>query len=224
MGTPDRGPLKKRGSGKEAFGMPAAAGLDDALTAIEPEDALRAQVYRLIARFLSAAPGQPDLDAAAALQGDETPLGRAIATFAHIAGRSRAADVAEEYDALFIGLPRGELVPYGSYYLTGFLHEKPLAKLRQDMARLGVERDPAVREPEDHIASVTEIMAGLIDGTFGEPASLAEQKHFFETHIGSWAPYFFRDLQQAKSSILYSALGSVGSTFLEVEEGAFALD
>lgn len=204
--------------------MPVTAGVDEVVTAIEPEDILRAQLYRLIARFLSSPPSQPDLDAAASLLGDETDLGRAISTFAHIAGRSRTADVAAEYDTLFIGLPRGELVPYGSYYLTGFLHEKPLAKLRQDMARLGIERDPAIREPEDHIASIMEMMAGLIDGAFGEPAPIGEQKRFFETHINCWAPYFFRDLQQAKSSVLYSSLGSVGSTFLEIEEGAFALD
>jgi len=204
--------------------MPETAEVGSTATAIEHEDVLRAQVYRLIARFLSSPPGQPDLDAAAALQGDETAIGHAISTFAHIAGRSQVSEIAAEYDTLFIGLPRGELIPYGSYYLTGFLHEKPLAKLRQDMARLGIERDPAIHEPEDHIASIMEIMAGLIDGSFGAPASIAEQKRFFETHIGCWAPYFFRDLQQAKSSILYSALGAVGGTFLEIEEGAFALD
>lgn len=203
--------------------MPVTAGLKEANPAIEPEDILRAQVYRLIARFLSAPPTQSDLDAAAALEGNETALGRAIATFAHIAARSRLADVADEFDVLFIGLPRGELVPFGSYYLTGFLHEKPLAKLRQDMARLGIERDPAIFEPEDHIASLAEMMAGLIDGTFGTPASLDEQKRFFETHIGCWAPHFFRDLQEARSSVLYSALGTIGSVFLEIEERAFSL-
>lgn len=203
--------------------MPVTAGLDEAVSAIEPEDILRAQLYRLIARFLSAPPSQADLEAAAVLQGSETALGRAISTFAHIAGRSRSADVADEYNVLFIGLPRGELVPFGSYYLTGFLNEKPLAKLRQDMAQLGIERDPAIHEPEDHIASLAEIMAGLIDGSFGAPASLAEQKRFFETHIGNWAPYFFRDLQEARSSVLYSALGSVAGAFLDIEEGAFAL-
>lgn len=204
--------------------MPGTAPSNDAVSAVASEDLLRAQVYRLIARFLSAPPTQPDLDAAAALEGDDSAFGRAISTFAHIAARSQPNDVADEYQTLFIGLGRGELVPYGSYYLTGFLHEKPLAKLRQEMARLGIERDPAVREPEDHIASLCEMMAGLIDGSFGSPLPLSEQKRFFDTHIGCWASYFFRDLQQAKSSVLYSALGAVGSAFLEIEEGAFALD
>ncbi len=205
--------------------MPNAAGVSLAVSAMAPEDMQRAQVYRLIARFLSAPPSQPDLDVAAALEGGDTALGRAISTFAHVAGRTRPADAADEYRELFIGLGRGELVPYGSYYLTGFLHEKPLAKLRQDMARLGLQRDPVVHEPEDHIASLAEMMAGLIDGTLGDaPAPLSAQKHFFQTHLGCWAPYFFRDLQQARASILYSALGAVGSAFLEIEENAFALD
>ena len=204
--------------------MPSAASAEEAVSVVAAEDLLRAQIYRLIARFLSAPPSEADLGAAASLQGDDSDIGRAISTFAHIAGRSRASEVAEEYHVLFIGLGRGELVPFGSYYLTGFLNEKPLAKLRQDMARLGIARDPDIRDPEDHIASLAEMMAGLIDGAFGDPLPLDEQKRFFNTHIGCWAPYFFRDLQQAKSSVLYSALGAVGSTFLEIEEGAFALD
>ncbi len=204
--------------------MPSAASAEEAVSVVAAEDLLRAQIYRLIARFLSAPPSEADLEAAASLQGDDSDIGRAISTFAHIAGRSRASEVAEEYHVLFIGLGRGELVPFGSYYLTGFLNEKPLAKLRQDMARLGIARDPDIRDPEDHIASLAEMMAGLIDGAFGDPLPLDEQKRFFNTHIGCWAPYFFRDLQQAKSSVLYSALGAVGSTFLEIEEGAFALD
>lgn len=190
---------------------------------IAPEDVLRAQCYRLLSAFLSSPPGTAELQAGAALTGDDSDLGRAIAAFARVCGRSDPATVADEYHELFIGLTRGELVPYGSYYLTGFLHEKPLAKLRQDMSRLGIERDPDMRDPEDHIASVCETMAGLIDGTFGEPLSLEEQKAFFSTHIGSWAPVFFRDLEAAKASVLYGTLGSVGRIFLAIEEEAFKM-
>ena len=131
--------------------------------------------------------------------------------------------MAEEFQDLFIGLVRGELVPYGSYYLTGFLHEKPLAKLRRDMSRLGVEREQNVAEPEDHIASLCEMMAGFIDGSLGRPLALEEQKAFFSAHIGSWAPVLFRDMEAAKASILYATLGSVGRVFLEIEERAFAM-
>jgi TorA maturation chaperone TorD len=180
-------------------------------------------MYRLLARFLSGPPTAGDLRAAAALKGDGSALARTISAFAHLAGRAHPAIVKEEYQELFFGLGRGELVPYGSYYLTGFLQEKPLAKLRQDMERLGIAREAEVRDPEDHIASLCEMMAGLIEGQFGRPLPLPEQRRFFETHLGSWAGYFFRDLEAAKSSVLYSALGSVGRTFLEIEEGAFAL-
>ncbi len=131
--------------------------------------------------------------------------------------------MAEEFHDLFVGLVRGELVPYGSYYLTGFLHEKPLAKLRQDMSRLGVVREQNVAEPEDHIASLCEMMAGFIDGSLGRPLALEEQKAFFSAHIGNWAPVLFRDMEAAKASILYAMLGSIGRVFLDIEERAFAM-
>ena len=203
--------------------MPSAAGLAEPGLTVAPEDVLRAQAYRLLARYLSAPPTTADLKAGAALSGDDGDLGRAIHTFARVCAGSDAATVAEEFQTLFIGLARGELVPYGSYYLTGFLHEKPLAKLRVDMARLGIAREDGVHEPEDHIASVCEMMAGFIDGAFGTPLPLEQQKQFFQTHLLSWAPIFFRDLEVAKASILYSALGSVGRAFLAIEEGAFAM-
>ncbi len=84
-----------------------------------------------------------------------------------------------EFNALFIGLGRGELLPYASYYLTGFLNEKPLASLRHDMAARGMTRAPNVYEPEDNIASLMEMMAGMIVGRFGAPATLADQRDFF---------------------------------------------
>jgi len=190
---------------------------------VAAEDLLRAQCYRLLARFLSKPPSASELRAGAALRGDDSELGRAITAFARVCAGSDAASVANEFQDLFIGLARGELVPYGSYYLTGFLHEKPLAKLRLDMARLGVAREANVAEPEDHIASLCEMMAGFIDGSLGRPFSLEEQKAFFDTHVGSWAPVLFRDMEVAKASVIYATLGSVGRIFLEIEEGAFAM-
>jgi TorA maturation chaperone TorD len=187
------------------------------------EDMLRAQLYRLLARYLTSPPTDSGLAAGAKLVGDDSELGRAIAALATVCARCDAATAADEYQNLFIGLVRGELVPFGSYYLTGFLHEKPLAKLRQDMSRLGIAREASVRDPEDHIASVCEMMAGLIDGAFASPLSPQEQKRFYTAHVGSWAPLFFRDLESAKSSALYATLGSVGRIFLEIEEGAFAM-
>ncbi|MEL6288423.1 MAG: molecular chaperone TorD family protein [Pseudomonadota bacterium] len=190
---------------------------------ISEEDALRAQMYGFIAAFLSAAPSDEMLARGAALTGDDTPLGQAVGTFAHLCKRQSAEDVADEYQALFIGIGRGELLPFASYYLTGFLNEKPLARLRNDMQALGVAAQAKGGEPEDHIAAIFETFAGLIDGRLEAQASLGQQREFFDAHIQSWAPYFFRDLEGAKASVLYAALGTVGRVFLEIEETAFSM-
>lgn len=187
------------------------------------EDGMRADLYRLLARFLSSPPGAAELAIGAGIQGDGSNLGAAIDGLAKACRATDADQVATEFQDLFIGLARGEILPYGSYYLTGFLHEKPLARLRQDMERLGVERDPSSAEPEDHISSLLDIMAGLIDGSFGEPLTLDGQKSFFDAHIGNWAGVLFRDLEKAKAARLYAAVGKAGRAFMEVEAGAFRM-
>ena len=123
------------------------------------EDRTRADVYRLLSRILGAPAERAVLDVLSRLIGDTSPLGLTIDRLAAAARGSSPEHAADEYQRLFIGLGRGILVPYGSYYLTGFMHEKPLARLRADMAVLGIERDPTIREPEDHIAIVCETMA-----------------------------------------------------------------
>lgn len=188
------------------------------------EDALRAQVYDLLANLLSKPPPDDELKTLAGLSGDDSEMGRAITALARVAAGSDAVAVSDEYHALFVGIGRGELLPYGSYYLTGFLHEKPLARLREDMTSFGVKRADSVSEPEDHAASVLEVMAGLIDGRFGTAASLEQQKEFFDAHIESWMTVFFQDLAGASSSVLYAALAQVGARFLEVEAAAFTMD
>ena len=191
--------------------------------ALAPEDALRAQMYSFLARLLAGPPDAALLEAVSKMDGDETVIGKAMLSFAKIADRTDLAVATQEYNDLFIGLARGELLPYGSYYLTGFLHEKPLSKLRNDMRALGITRPGDVKEPEDHIAALMDMMAGLITGEFGEPASLADQKKFFEAHISSWASHFFADLEGAKSSVLYAALGTIGRSFMEIEATAFSM-
>ena len=191
---------------------------------VAAEERLRANLYMLLAGLLGRAPNADVLSATNQIIGDESELGQALGTLARVAGRAKVEAVAQEYQDLFIGLGRGELVPFGSYYLTGFLNEKPLAVLRSDMARLGIERPSHVKEPEDHIAALLDMMAGLITGEFGEPAPLEEQKRFFKQHVEPWAGYFFRDLEAAKASILYAALGSVGRIFMQIETQAFEMD
>lgn len=190
---------------------------------IVPEDQLRASQYRLLASFLARAPDAAILRMTSRFTGDQTDLGQALAVLARLAQRTTAAKAAEEYHELFIGLGRGELVPYGSYYLTGFLNEKPLALLRQDMARLGIARVRDVFEPEDHIAAVCEMMAGLITGGFGKPLPVVEQKQFFDKHLASWAERFFTDLENAKAATLYTPIGTLGRVFMGIEATAFQM-
>ncbi len=194
------------------------------VASVAEEDLLRAQLYRMLSHFLGNPPSQKDIDNLAAMSGDESPLGEAIASLAKIAGKTDVVLVAQEYQDLFIGVGRGELLPFASYYLTGFLHEKPLALLRKDMERLGIARRAEVKIPEDHIAAVFEMMSGMIEGKYGTIYDLDEQREFFNKHIGSWAKHFMSDLEGAKASILYAAVGTIGRIFLDIEEIAFTMD
>lgn len=190
---------------------------------IAEEDGLRADLYDMLGLLLARPPTRETIDRVAKLAGDETELGRGIGALARVARVTTAQSLEREFNALFIGVGRGELMPYGSYYLTGFLHEKPLAVLRGDMGRLRITRAENVYEPEDNIASLMEMMAGLIRGRFGEVASLAVQKDFFFAHIAPWAKLFYDDLAKAKNSVFYAPVGVVGAAFMEIEREAFRM-
>ena len=188
---------------------------------ISEEDQLRAGWYALLAQLLSREPGDPLLKMLRGLEGDDSELGKGIRALAAAARGTTVEAARQEYFDLFVGLGQGELLPYASYYLTGFLNEKPLARLRGDMGRLHIARADEVSEPEDHIAALCEMMSGLITGGFGAPAELAEQRRFFDTHIGCWAPRFFEDLQGARSAVLYMPVGTIGRLFMAIEVQAF---
>lgn len=190
---------------------------------IAEEDRLRADLYNFIGLILSGPPDQMLLDQCAGLSGDASALGDAINGLSRVANVSTPKGVSKEFNALFIGLGRGELLPYASYYLTGFLNEKPLAALRADMAARGMRRASNVYEPEDNIASLMEMMAGLIVGRFGAPAPIETQKEFYNKHIAPWAALFFADLEGAKTSVLYASVGAVGKAFMEIEREAFRM-
>ena len=194
-----------------------------AIADVPEEDRLRADLYNYLGLMLAGPPDQLLLDQSAGLSGDETDLGQAINGLARVAKISKPKAVRTEYNALFIGLGRGELLPFASYYLTGFLNEKPLANLRATMADFGMTRANDVFEPEDNIASLMEMMAGMIVGRFGRVASVAQQQAFFNAHISTWATHYFNDLQGAKSSILYASIGAVGLAFMEIEKEAFRM-
>jgi len=178
----------------------------------------------MLAALLSSPPTRDLIASAAALTGDDSALGQGISSLATVAGKSSETGVESEYNALFIGLGRGELLPYASYYLTGFLNEKPLARLRGHMGQFGIERSPDVKEPDDHIASLCEMMAGLIRGSYGEPLSVEDQHAFFNTHIATWAGHFFTDLEAAEGSVFYAPVGKIGRAFMEIEIEAFRME
>ncbi len=190
---------------------------------IAEEDRLRADLYDFLGALLARPPDRALLARSAALSGDGSALGRAIQALAQVASATTEQAAEREYTALFIGVGRGELLPYASYYLTGFLNERPLAVLRDDMAQLGLERALAVCEPEDHIAGLMETMAGMISGRFGDLASVTDTKRFFDRHIAPWAGHFFTDLENARNAVIYAPVGSAGRAFMEIETEAFRM-
>jgi TorA maturation chaperone TorD len=192
------------------------------ITAVDETDAARAREYALLSVLLRRAPDSNLLDQIATLRGDSSPLGLAHVALAEAAMETNVARVEREFFELFVGIGRGELVPYGSYYLTGFLNERPLARLRHDLARLCIERVEDEAEPEDHAASLCEIMAGLAGGHFG--ASAGADREPFEKHLAPWIGRFFADLEQANAADFYRLVGTVGRTFTTIESEAFALE
>jgi TorA maturation chaperone TorD len=184
-------------------------------------DAARAQEYALLSALLARAPDAGLLERLGTLRADASPLGLAHAALAEAAQRTSAERVEREYFDLFIGLGRGELLPYGSYYLTGFLHERPLARLRADLAKLGIERSPGQAEPEDQAAILCEIMAGLASRRFSAPAGA--ERALFEDHLAPWIGRFFADLERAETADFYRRIGTLGRVFIDIEAEAFAL-
>jgi TorA maturation chaperone TorD len=186
----------------------------------DEHDVLRASVYSLIAALLGRIPDAVTLALLARIPQDAEEAGSGMAAawrmLAQAGERADRDALDDEYHALFIGIGRGELVPYGSWYLTGFLMEQPLALLRRDLARLGFERQPDVREPEDHAAALCETMALLIGGD--EAAGLDQQREFFERHLAPWMGRFFRDMQGAESARFYRAVGYFGEQFMTIEQ------
>lgn len=188
---------------------------------IDEVEAARAQEYALLATLLSRSPDAQMLGRLARMRGDASPLGVAHAALGETAARTDAERVGREYFDLFIGLGRGELLPYASYYLTGFLYERPLARLRGDLRRFGIEREADQSEPEDHAAILCEIMAGIAGGRLA--ASGGADREIFEKHMAPWIGRFFADLERAEAADFYASVGTLGRTFVEIEAEAFSL-
>jgi TorA maturation chaperone TorD len=189
--------------------------------AIDELDLARAAEYSLLASLLLRSPDAEMLSRLAGLRGDESPLGMAHAALGKAAARTDAETAAREYFALFIGLGRGELMPYASHYLTGFVHGRPLANIRQTLRRIGIERVETQTEPEDHAAILLEIMAGLANGEID--AAPGTDREIFDNHLAPWIERFFSDVEKSASVDFYSVVGTLGRVFIEIESQSFLI-
>ena len=187
---------------------------------VDELDRARAREYALLATLLARGPDTRLIGRLALLQGDATPLGMAHAALADAVGRSSEPSAAREYFDLFVGLGPRQLLPYASQYLTGSLYGRPLVELRETFRGLGIERVNQ-SEPEDHIATLCEMMAGLIGGAITGPDGC--DRDFFAKHLATWARRFFVDLERANPVGFYARVGSLGRTFMDIETEALSL-
>lgn len=202
----------------EDFSVEPVAVMDS----IAEEQHYRSSMYKTLAGLLRSAPGNDVLQQItvfSAVEQDVDDMSLAMSTLGLSAQANDAASVDDEFHALFVGLGRGELMPYASWYLTGFLMEKPLSSLRDDLAVLGFERSDEVHEPEDHIAALCEVMAMMIDENF----SIHQQAEFFMRHLSNWQEHFFSDLSQADAAVFYRSVGRLGQAFSAFEKQYLAM-
>ena len=188
---------------------------------VDEVDLARAQEYSLLSVLLLRSPDAQMLGRLSRLRGDSSPLGLAHTALSEAAARTDAQRAAREYFTLFVGLGRGELLPYASYYMTGFLQGRPLASLREALQRIGIERLDGQTEPEDHAAILLEIMAGLAGGAISAPPG--SDHEVFDAHLAPWIGRFFSDLERAASADFYASVGRLGRTFTEIETQGFLL-
>ncbi len=193
---------------------------------LDETEQARAGLYRLIGAALSHPPTAQLIAALRDLpvQEGDSAIAIALTAVSRLARVTPLEKAQRDYDALFVGVARGELMPYASFYLTGFLHDRPLARLRDDLAAMGLVAEPGHPDPEDHAGTVCEVMAGLIDGGHGVPQPLAVQHRFFDHHLAPWLDRFFADLASADDFGFYAAIGALGRAFLSVERLAFQME
>ena len=191
---------------------------------IDDEERLRADMYSFLASLLRTEPNKELVKQLTNLESDDSPIGKSIKTLSKLSSSLDLPTIRDEYVKIFVGVGRGEILPFASYYLTGFLKDKPLAKLRSDMKEIGIELAENVKEPEDHIASLFDMMSGLILGKFNKKFSIGEQKNFFNKHLAPWVDLLMRDIEGSKIAVFYSPIGTIGREFMEIERSSFSMD
>src|SRR6218665_2363564 len=185
------------------------------------EETARAEVYGLLAA-LYYAPPTAELFEQLRVAATEAPAegGFLEEPWRALVSAARDLDLAlatTEYHALFGGVGKPEIYLFGSHYLSGFLNEKPLAKLRTDLSALGLARDEAMRETEDHVACICEVMRYLIAGDDVEVANLTKQREFFSAHVQPWVPAMCEALAVHPKARFYRALAGFTQAFVSVE-------
>jgi TorA maturation chaperone TorD len=186
------------------------------------EETARADLYGLLATLFYEPPPQALLDTIASAQAQgEGVLERAWRDLVAACKQAQEAEVRDEYETLFIGVGKPEVMLYGSYYLSGFLMEKPLSALRSDLAALGLQRTDTVVESEDHIASLCEVMRYLIASDDTALANVATQKKFYADHMQAWVGDMCNALEAYPNIKFYRPVMQLARSFFEVEMQAF---
>jgi TorA maturation chaperone TorD len=193
-------------------------------TALDEETA-RAELYGVLALLYYAAPS-PELITQLSAAATEAPEAGALLEepWRVLVGMARSLPegaIAQEFDALFGGIGKPEVYLYGSHFLSGFLNEKPLARLRTDLAALGLARDDAMSETEDHVACLCEVMRYLIAGDDVAVANLSRQREFFSQHLQPWVGRMCADIEQHPRARFYTALAGLTRAFMDVEAQGF---
>ena len=191
--------------------------------AVDAGDAARAEMYVLLGTLLAGPPDEAILEMLLEIdvgKAEATPMTALWQSLQEAARATDSTRLSDEYFNLFIGLGRGELLPYASFYIHGFLMEKVLASLRNELKSLGFELQEGVSEPEDHVAALCETMGMII---LESGLSLEEQSAFFKAYIESWMGEFFTELSGAESADFYRVVAQLGQQFLEIESQYLAM-
>lgn len=191
------------------------------------EEIARAEVYGLLAQLYQAPPA-PELLANLRVAATEAPVAGAFLEepFRQLVGAARGCSddaVADEFEALFGGVGKPEVWAYGSHYLSGFLNDKPLVRLRSDLAALGLGRDESRAETEDHIAYLCEVMRYLIAGDDVAVANLTQQQRFFAAHLQPWVERLCEAIAAQPRAEFYRAVALFTQAFMNVEAQGFDL-
>jgi TorA maturation chaperone TorD len=189
------------------------------------EETARAEVYGLLAA-LYYAPPSPELLENLRVAVTEAPAAGALleASWGELVGAARRLSdqaIAGEYAALFGGVGKPEVYLFGSHYLSGFLNEKPLAALRTELAELGLGRDEAMPETEDHLAYLCEVMRYLIAGDDVAVANLTRQRAFFSRHLQPWVNDLCDAVGRHPKADFYRCVSAFTQIFFNVEAQGF---